>query len=119
MFFPLFFWREFLRQSMEMGGVTVLLGFNLLLRKEVAEAKLSNKNVKESISDVACSSASADNIAAENRRPSDVTVLQTWSCPCQGKEFYFFFKPLINVSLLYQRPLCVSFAGCWCNFNLS
>ena len=81
------FWRAFHRQSMEMGGVTLLLGFNLLRKERVAEvSKLSNN---DSIGDGACSSASADSIAAvaENRRPSTVTVLQTWSCPNgQGKK---------------------------------
>ncbi|XP_045031941.1 uncharacterized protein LOC116926520 isoform X1 [Daphnia magna] len=93
-------------QSVElMGGVTLLLDFNLLLlckkvTKEEEVSKLSNIVVGDgllgssstSVHDFtdaadgrACSSASADNIAvAENRRPSSVTVLQTWTCPCQG-----------------------------------
>ncbi|XP_057368264.1 uncharacterized protein LOC130689251 [Daphnia carinata] len=94
-------------QSVElMGGVTLLLDFNLLLlckkvTKEEEVSKLSNIVVGDgllgssstSVHDFtdaadggACSSASADSIVdvAENRRPSTVTVLQTWSCPCQG-----------------------------------
>lgn len=86
------FFGEFRRySSMAMGGVTLLLGFNLL-RKGVAASevsKLSNTGDDSIRCDGACSSASADSIAAvaENRRPSTVTVLQTWSCPIQGKEF--------------------------------
>lgn len=99
------------RQSMELvGGVTLLLDFNLLLlsnkkkKKKKEVSKLSNSssdsdglllgatNDSRTVEDLtdadgrACSSASADSIAvAENRRPSTVTVLQTWTCPCQGK----------------------------------
>ncbi|EFX87899.1 hypothetical protein DAPPUDRAFT_95973 [Daphnia pulex] len=94
-------------QSMELvGGVTLLLDFNLLLlskekKKKEEVSKLSNSSdsdalrlgatndspTVEDLTDAdgrACSSASADSIAvAENRRPSTVTVLQTWTCPCQ------------------------------------
>lgn len=102
------------------GGVTLLLDFNLLLlsqkkkKKKEEVSKLSNSSsdsdgllrlgatndssrTVEDLTDAdgrACSSASADSIAvAENRRPSTVTVLQTWTCPCQGKnrEFVFLF----------------------------
>ncbi|XP_046642097.1 uncharacterized protein LOC124327190 isoform X1 [Daphnia pulicaria] len=93
-------------QSMELvGGVTLLLDFNLLLlsqKKKKEVSKLSNSsdsdglllgatNDSRTVEDLtdadgrACSSASADSITvAENRRPSTVTVLQTWTCPCQG-----------------------------------
>jgi hypothetical protein len=86
------------------GGVTLLLDFNLLCKKvqsqEKEVSKLSNSDglsgassdrTLEDFTDAAdgraCSSASADSIdvVAENRRPSTVTVLQTWTCPCQGK----------------------------------
>ncbi len=89
------------------GGVTLLLDFNLLLlskKKEVSKLSnsdgplLSATNDSRTVEDFtdadgrACSSASADSIAvAENRRPSTVTVLQTWTCPCQGKIIVFYF----------------------------
>ena len=92
------------------GGVTLLLDFNLLwLQREKKEvSKLSNSDgpllsgTKDTtlgdLTDAvvadgrACSSASADSIAivAENRRPSTVTVLQTWTCPCEGKIIVYF-----------------------------
>ena len=100
------------RQSMELvGGVTLLLDFNLckkVQQKKKEVSKLSNvsddgrRNDIETLEDLAdaadgraCSSASADSIAAaqvaQNRRPSTVTVLQTWTCPCQGKISFFFY----------------------------
>nr|CAH0100178.1 unnamed protein product [Daphnia galeata] len=90
-------------QSMELvGGVTLLLDFNLCKKvhhqkkKEEVVSKLSNvsddgrRNDIKTLEDLtdaadgrACSSASADSIAAaqvaQNRRPSTVTVLQTWT----------------------------------------
>ena len=100
------------RQSMELvGGVTLLLDFNLCKKvhqKKKEVSKLSNvsddgrRNDIETLEDLAdaadgraCSSAIADSIAAaqvaQNRRPSTVTVLQTWTCPCQGKISFFFY----------------------------
>lgn len=110
------------------GGVTLLLDFNLCKKvhhqkkKEEVVSKLSNvsddgrRNDIKTLEDLtdaadgrACSSASADSIAAaqvaQNRRPSTVTVLQTWTCPCQGKiivffSFFFFFFLLLYALLL-------------------
>ena len=94
------------------GGVTLLLDFNLCKKvhqkKKEVVSKLSNvsddgrRNDIKTLEDLtdaadgrACSSASADSIAAaqvaQNRRPSTVTVLQTWTCPCQGKIIVLFF----------------------------
>lgn len=85
-----------------MGGVTLLFDFNLVLVcKRVTNdglSKLSNivgllgsctsvHNFTDAGDGRACSSTSADSIVvAENRRPSSVTVLQTWTCPCKGKQ---------------------------------
>lgn len=113
------------------GGVTLLLDFNLLLlsqkkKKKEEVSKLSNSsdsdglllgatNDSRTVEDLtdadgrACSSASADSIAvAENRRPSTVTVLQTWTCPCQGKIIVFRVDFLLCVCcflFIYIRPI--------------
>lgn len=98
-----------------MGGVTLLLGFNLL-RKGVAASevsKLSNTDDDRIRCDGACSSASADSIAAvaENRRPSTVTVLQTWSCPSQGKEF-----SSNDINQLTTCPYCINVPSVFYHF---
>lgn len=116
------------RQSMELvGGVTLLLDFNLCKKvhqkKKEVVSKLSNvsddgrRNDIKTLEDLtdaadgrACSSASADSIAAaqvaQNRRPSTVTVLQTWTCPCQGKIIVFFFlSSFIRVAINQRRAL--------------
>jgi len=107
------------------GGVTLLLDFNLLLlckgqKEEVSKLSnsdglllsASNDRTVEDFTDAdgrACSSASADSISvAENRRPSTVTVLQTWTCPCQGKIIVcifccFSYVLLINVPFYIFR----------------
>jgi hypothetical protein len=116
------------------GGVTLLLDFNLLLlsqkKKKKEVSKLSNSsdsdgllllgatNDSRTVEDLtdadgrACSSASADSIAvAENRRPSTVTVLQTWTCPCQGKIIVFrvdFLLCVCAVSYLFIYVLLIN-----------
>jgi hypothetical protein len=115
------------------GGVTLLLDFNLLLlsqKKKKEVSKLSNSsdsdgllrlgatNDSRTVEDLtdadgrACSSASADSIAvAENRRPSTVTVLQTWTCPCQGKIIVFrvdFLLCVCVVSYLFIYVLLIN-----------
>lgn len=114
------------------GGVTLLLDFNLCKKvhqkKKEVVSKLSNvsddgrRNDIKTLEDLtdaadgrACSSASADSIAAaqvaQNRRPSTVTVLQTWTCPCQGKIIVFFFlSSFIRVAINQRRALFLYFA---------